>query len=216
MLPTHHYNQAGTYNACLTVWRSNTCASTTCKTVTVTPGVNCDSIHVAYTYQFDPYLPNKVYFYANANFPILDQTWTITKLPASTPPNQVILHANNPSYVFPTAGAYSVCLRVVTLGGCIKEYCSTINVTAVPAQCIISAYPNPATSIVSFTVPLGAPQMINVYAYNNLNVLVKEKHVQGVTGNNLVTLEIGDLIAGYYTVKIIHGNDICNSAFQKL
>lgn len=216
MVTTHHYAHAGTYNVCLTVWRSNTCVSTTCKTVTVTNQVNCDSIHVGFTYQVDPYMPNKLYFYANSNFPILDQTWTITKLPASTPPNQVVLHTNNPSYVFNQAGVYRVCLRAVTLGGCIKEYCHEITIATVPAQCLITAYPNPASSIVSFTVPLTAPEMINVYVYNNLNVLVKEKHQQGNIGNNLVTMTVGDLIAGFYTVKIIYGNHICNSAFQKL
>jgi len=216
MVPTHHYAQPGTYNVCLTVWRSNTCVSTTCKTVTAVTQINCDSIHVNYTWQFDPYQPNKVYFYANANFPILDQTWTITKLPVGTPPNQVIIHANNPSYVFPSVGTYRICLRAVTLGGCIKEVCHEIAITAIPVACTIAAYPNPVTSIVNFNVPLGAPQMINVYVYNNLNVLVKEKHQAGVTGNNVVSLVVGDLVAGFYTVKIIHGNDICNSAFQKL
>ena len=216
MIPTHHYTQPGTYNVCLTVWRSNNCVSTSCKTVTATTQINCDSIHVGYTYQFDPYLPNKVYFYANANFPILDQTWTITKLPASTPPNQVIIHANNPSYVFTSAGVYRVCLRAVTLGGCIKEVCREITITTIPVACTIAAYPNPVSSLVNFNVPLTAPTMINVYVYNNLNVLVKEKHQAGVMGNNLVTLTVGDLVAGHYTVKIIYGNNICNSAFQKL
>jgi PKD repeat protein len=216
MISTHHYNQAGTYTACLSVWSGPNCASTTCKTVTVTAQVNCDSIHVGYTYQIDPYLSNKVYFYANANFAILDQTWTITKMPASTPPSQVILHTNNPVYVFGDTGLYRVCLRAVTLGGCIKEYCNYVHISALPLQCSIAAYPNPAQSVVNFNVALTTAQMINVYVYNNLNVLVKEKHQQGVTGSNVVNLSIGDLLAGHYTVKIIYGNQNCNSAFQKL
>ena len=216
MIATHHYAQAGTYTACLTVWRSNTCVSTTCKTVVVTSQINCDSIHVSYTYQRDPFLPNKVYFYANANFPILDETWTITKLPAATPPNPVILHANNPVYVFNDTGYYNVCLRAVTLGGCIKEYCTVIHIEQVPAQCQLTAYPNPASSEVHINVALTAPDMINVYVYNNLNVLVLEKHQQGVIGNNVVTLGIGNLVSGFYTVRLIYGNHYCNSAFQKL
>jgi len=210
MIATHHYNLAGT------VWRNANCVSTSCKTVTVSSQVNCDSIHVGYTYQVDPYLPNKLYFYANANFPILDQTWTITRLPASTPPNQVILHANNPSYVFNDTGYYNVCLRAVTLGGCIKEYCSVVHITQIPAQCLLAAYPNPASSEVHINVPLTAPDMINVYVYNNLNVQVLEKHQQGSIGNNVVTLNIATLVSGYYTVRVIYGNHICNSAFQKL
>ncbi len=216
MIATHHYTAAGVYNVCLTVSRGVNCVSTTCKTVSVTTAVNCDSIHVNYTYQFDPFIPNKVYFYANANFPILDQTWTITKLPATSPPNQVILHANNPSYVFSDTGHYSVCLRAVTLGGCIKEYCSTIHIAQVAVQCQLTAYPNPASTEVHINVPLTAPDMINVFVYNNLNVQVMEKHQQGVVGNNVVTLNVASLIAGYYTVRVTYGNHICNSAFQKL
>lgn len=215
MTPTHHYNAAGTYTACLTTSSGPNCASTTCKTVVVTAQVNCDSIHVGYTFQFDPYIPNKVYFYANANFPILDQTWTITRLTptAGTP---VVLHANNPSYIFNDTGYFRVCLRAVTLGGCIKEYCNYVHITQVATQCQIAAYPNPASSVVHFNVNLPVSQTINVYVYNNLNVLVKEKHQPGTTGANVVELNIADLISGYYTVRIIYGNQICNSAFQKL
>lgn len=215
MIPTHHYAQAGTYIACLTVMVNGSCASTTCKTIVVTGQVNCDSIHVSYTYQHDPYIPNKVYFYANSNYPILDQTWTISRVPVGTTP-PVVLHQNNPVYVFTDTGYYNVCLRAVTLGGCIKEYCSVIHIEHVASQCTLQAYPNPATTTVNVNVTLPTSLMINVYVYNTLNVLVKEKHQQGVTGNNIVSLAIGDLIAGYYTMKVIYGNYNCNSAFQKL
>ena len=215
MIATHHYDHAGTYTVCLTVSRGVNCTSTTCKTIIVTGQVNCDSIHVSYTYQRDPFIPNKVYFYANANFPILDQTWTITRVPVgSTPP--VILHQNNPVYVFNAIGYYNVCLRAITLGGCIKEYCSVVHIEQVATQCTLQAYPNPATTSVSVSVALTQPDMINVYVYNALNVLVKEKHQQGVIGSNVVTLSVGDLIAGQYTMKVIYGTHNCNSAFQKL
>ena len=214
MIATHHYAQAGTYNVCLTVSRGTNCTSTNCKTIVVTGQVNCDSIHVSYTYQADPFIPNKVYFYANANFAILDQTWTITRAGSSTPP--VILHQNNPVYVFTDTGRYYVCLRVVTLGGCVKEYCNVVHIEHIATQCTLQAYPNPATTSISVNVALTQANMINVYVYNALNVLVKEKHQQGVVGNNVVTLSIGDLIAGYYTMRVIYGNHNCNAAFHKL
>ncbi len=214
MIATHHYAQAGTYTVCLTVSRGTNCTSTNCKTIVVTGQVNCDSIHVSYSYQADPFIPNKVYFYANANFAILDQTWTITRAGSSTPP--VILHQNNPVYVFTDTGRYYVCLRAVTLGGCVKEYCNVVHIEHVATQCTLQAYPNPATTSISVNVALTQADMINVYVYNALNVLVKEKHQQGVAGNNVVTLSIGDLIAGYYTMRVIYGNHTCNAAFHKL
>ena len=216
MIASHHYTAPGTYYVCLTVWRSATCASTTCKSVVILPQINCDSIHVSYSYQRDPFISNKVYFYANANFPILDQTWTITRIsPATTPP--VILHQNNPVYVFHDTGYYNVCLKAITLGGCVKEFCSVIHIANVASNvCELQVYPNPASSLVNVNVPLAIPGQIDAYVYNTLNVLVKEKHQAGVAGINTVSININDLIPGLYTIKIIYGGKICYARFNKL
>jgi len=58
--------------------------------------------------------------------------------------------------------------------------------------------------------------MIHAYVYNSTNVLVREKHQQGVTGNNLVTINVNDLPSGMYTIKFIYGNRTCYARFQKL
>jgi PKD repeat protein len=217
MIATHRYSYPGNYNVCLTVWRNANCVSTTCKTITVTAQIDCNAIQVSYNYQKDPFVPNKVYFYAISNFPILDQTWTIRKWPLTASGIPVILHQNNPVYVFQDSGYYQVCLRAITLGGCIKEYCNIIHIER-PAntQCILQAYPNPASSTVNVNVLLTQPEMIHTYVYNLLNVLVKEKHQQGSTGNNVVTLSIGDLVPGMYNMQIVYGNKTCTSKFQKL
>ncbi|MGC4100256.1 PKD domain-containing protein [Ferruginibacter sp.] len=212
----HHYAQPGTYIACLTAWRGPNCASTTCKEIKVLPQINCDSIHVSYTYQKDPFVPNKIYFYANANYTILDQTWTITRLsPATTPP--VILHQNNPVYVFHDTGYYNVCLKAVMLGGCIKEYCHVIHIEqVVNSTCELQAYPNPASNVVNVNVTLTQPGMIDAYIYNAMNMLVKEKHQAGITGNNLVSININDLTPGLYNIKLVYGGKTCYARFTKL
>lgn len=215
MIATHHYANPGTYTACLTVWRSPTCASTTCKTVTVTHQVNCDSVRVTYSYQRDPVLPNKLYFHANSNYPILDQTWTIRKMING---QTVTLHQNNPSYVFPDTGLYKVCLRAVTYGNCVKEYCQYIRIENVggPNACTLQAYPNPASSIVNVNLTLTAPLLINEFIYNSSNVLVLQRQQQGVVGANVVPANIAHLVAGQYTIKLVYGNHICYAQFSKL
>jgi PKD repeat protein len=216
-IAVHRYAQPGVYIACLTAWRGPNCASTTCKEIRVLPQINCDSIHVSYSYQRDPFVTNKLYFYANANFPILDQTWTITRIsPASTTP-PVILHQNNPVYVFHDTGYFRVCLKAITLGGCVKEYCSVIRIEHIVSNvCELQAFPNPASSLVNVNVTLTQPGMIDAYIYNSTNILVKEKHQQGITGNNTVSINVNDLTPGLYTMKVQYNGKVCYARFTKL
>ncbi|MBK9531768.1 MAG: PKD domain-containing protein [Chitinophagaceae bacterium] len=212
----HRYAQPGVYTACLTVWRGPNCASTTCKEIRVLPQVNCDTAHVSYTYQRNPQMPNKVHFYANATLPILDQVWTISRLNGTITLPPVILHQNNPVYTFQDTGFYRVCLRATLLGGCVKEYCNYIRIEQVTNACLLQAFPNPASTTVNVNVYLSQPEMINAYVYNSLNVLVLSGTQQGHAGNNLVTLNVHNLAAGQYTIKLVYGNRVCYARFQKL
>jgi hypothetical protein len=215
---SHNYTLPGNYTACLTVFQNANCASTTCKPVNITSQFNCDSVHVSYTYQSDPTYPNRFYFHTVSNYSVINETWTITRLPASSTTPPVTINQYNPVYVFNDTGYYRVCLRAVTSFGCIKEYCQYIHITqVVPVpNCNLQPYPNPATNSVSANVFLYQPQMIDVFIYNSMNVLVKEKHQQGYTGNNVVSLPIENLIAGIYTMKVMHGGIVCYAQFVKL
>ncbi len=219
--PNHTYIAAGTYTVCLRVKKNSTTPGTTpcvreiCKVITILPQINCDSIHVGYTYQRDPFISNKIYFYANANFPIQDQTWTIVKLSTSTQV-PVTLHQNNPAYVFNDTGYYRVCLRAITLGGCVKEYCSIIRIEQTSQICELQAYPNPTSSLINVALQLAQPEMIHVYIYNTINTLVRSKHQQGSSGNNIVSINVNDLVPGLYNIKVIYGNRICYSRFNKM
>jgi len=215
-IATHRYARPGVYTACLTVWRGPNCASTTCKEIRVQAQVNCDSVRVSYVYQADPQIPNKIHFYANSNIPIVDQTWTIKRLNGPPGIPSVILHQDNPTYLFQDTGYYDVCLRAVTLGGCVKEVCKIIHITQVSNACMLQAYPNPTSNLINVNVTLNQPEMIHAYVYTTQNVLVKEKHQQGVSGNNIVTMNVNDLPAGMYTIKLIYGNRTCYARFQKL
>ena len=209
----HRYAQPGIYVACLTVWNGPNCASTTCKEIRVEPQINCDTSHVSYSYQRNPQVPNKISFYANGTLPILDQTWTITRLPGGA---TVTLHQNNPIYLFQDTGYYRVCLRAVMLGGCVKEYCNYIRIEHVANACTLQAFPNPASSTVNVNVNLTQPQLIHAYVYNSQNILVLDKHQQGYTGNNLISMQVNNLPAGHYTIRLIYGNSVCYASFQKL
>jgi len=212
---SHRFVTSANYNVCLTAYRNAGCAATSCKSVTILPQINCDSVNVYFTDRRDSINPNKITFTAVSGQLILDQVWTITRSTASG--GQVILHQNNPVYVFTDTGHYVICLKATTVGGCIKNYCKDIYITPLPASsCSLQAYPNPADNIVNINVQLASPQAIYAYLYNALNVLVSTKTQAGVTGSNVVTMNTTGLTAGMYTIKVVHGNDICYARFQKL
>jgi hypothetical protein len=212
----HRYAQPGIYVACLTVWRSNTCASTTCHEINVLPQINCDTAHAGYTFVRNNNIPNKIQFFANATLPIIDQVWTITRVGGGVTTPPVTLHENNPIYLFQDTGYFRVCLRATLQGGCVKEYCNYIRIEQVSNICELQAFPNPATGVVNVNLFLTQPEMINASVYNNLNVVVLQQNQQGNTGNNLITLNIGNLVAGQYTIRLVYGNRVCYARFQKM
>ncbi|MBL0145828.1 MAG: PKD domain-containing protein [Chitinophagaceae bacterium] len=215
MLTNHTYAQAGMYNVCLTVWRNANCASTTCRTVQAGPTNNCDTAHVNYTFTRDVVMPNKVFFTAHSTMALIDQTWTITRVSNN---QTIILHQNNPMYIFADTGYYRVCLRAVTVGGCVKEYCNYIRIEQIapPNACVLQPYPNPATAMVNVNVNLSVPETITAKVYNTLNILVAERQIAGVAGNNVVSINIGTLPLGAYIIRVTHGNAVCYGTFQKM
>jgi PKD repeat protein len=215
-IAVHRYAQPGIYVACLTVWRGPECASTTCREIRVLPQINCDTAHAWYTYQRNQNTPNKIQFTAHASIPIIDQVWYITRVGGTVTIPPVILHQNNPLYTFQDTGLFRVCLKAKLQGGCIKEYCNYIRIEQVSSACELQAFPNPTSSVVNVNLYLTQPELILATVYNNVNMAVLTHTQQGNTGNNLITLNVNNLVAGQYTIRIVYGNRVCYARFQKL
>ena len=211
--PSHVYPRVGNYTVFLTVYRSSSCVSTSYKVAETGACFSCNNIWVKYEYKRETSVSNKIYFHALSNYPILSQTWTITKLNL-TGATTVTLSQNNPDFTFNEPGDYRVCLRAITYGQCIKEYCEVIHIGQ--GDCVLNAYPNPTTNQVAVSIPLTAPEIIHVYIFNSLNILVKQKDQQGIIGNNVVTTSVEGLVPGWYTIKVVYGNRVCYGKFQKL
>ncbi len=215
----HIYTQPGRYTVCLTIIKENVCTRVWCDSVLVqgstVPPVNCDSIRLNYVYRRDAYMPNKLFFFATSNFPVAQQIWTFTKLPNGT---TVTVNQNDPVHVFGDTGSYRVCLKGYFRGGCVKEYCDVVRIfnTATASQCFLHAYPNPAHNQVSVNMQLQQPELITASVYNLQNMLVLRRTQQGFTGNNLVTLNIENLMPGYYIIRLVYGNKVCYTRFRKI
>ena len=211
----HTYPAPGRYRVCLRVTYGN-CSRETCDSITVEQPrvINCDTVRIKFTYRREATLPNRVYFITQSNAPVSQETWTITPLSGQTG-GVVTLYQINPVYDFTQVGSYRVCLRAVTYGNCVKEYCDTLSVGSTPNVCLLTAFPNPAHSQVSVYVSLTQPRLINAYLYNSQFVQVGSISQWGNTGANLVTFNIGALPAGFYTIKIMYGDRICYTRFSK-
>ncbi len=214
MSPSHVYFRSGNYTVYLTVFRSSNCVSTSHQLAETGTCFTCNNIWVKFESYRQLATSNKYIFHPLSNYPILSQSWTVTKLNV-TGAATITLSGSNLEYTFNEPGDYRVCLRAVTSGNCIKEYCDVIHINAPNAECTLWAYPNPANNQVNLALQLVQPAMIHVYIYNSVNILVKQKDQQGSTGNNIVTTNIEGLVPGLYNVKVFYGNRVCYSKFQK-
>ncbi len=213
---THQFTNSGYYTVCLTAFKNNTCASTTCSTIYIAP--NCNDIIVGFNDVRDSLVPNRVRFVATSNIPTTNQVWTITKVPTTPGTGTITIQANNPTYVFLDSGYYRVCLKATFANGCIKEYCRVIRIAhSIPVtnSCTLQLYPNPASSIVNAHVTLAQPLLLNALIYNTMNMLVAQKQQQGIVGNNIVSINIANLPAGIYTLRLLYGNQVCTQTFVK-
>jgi PKD repeat protein len=213
---SHVYATTGNYTACLTAYKNNNCATTTCKTISIVP--NCSNITLSIGDVRDSLIPNRVKFTALSNNATTAQQWTITRIPTTAGTGTLTINSNNPTYMFLDSGYYNVCVRATFANGCIKTICKTIYIAhPLPTSntCNLQVYPNPTTAVANASVSLVQPLLLDAKIYNSANVLVAQKQQQGIVGNNIISVNIATLAAGVYTFKLAYGNQICSATFIK-
>ena len=215
--------QPGTYTVCVNLVTSSGCQSQSCQTITVgdttttPPPPPCS---ISFTYSHDSTQPNGSYtFFAN---PVLGAatadtiTWTVNDTIAGT--GSILTHSFQP-------GAYTVCANLITNLGCESRYCQAITVsdsTGAPvtppdtAGQLIRSYPNPAYSVTNVVLRLDRAEMVYIRVYNSMGSQVEAKTFSGVAGTNIVSVPLGSLQAGIYTIQLQYGNEIKRSRIQKL
>ena len=209
---THTYAKPGKYTICLTVYRGENCASTTCKEIVVGP-LPCSLTTVKFEYHRINSAGNSIKFTAVSNQTIISQRWSIQKDNATTP---VIINANNPAYTFTQPGIYKVCLRAVTINGCVKEYCDTIRIGEIPSTCSLQVTPNPATTQIFFRLELRGNQTVTASIVDAMGVRRTVHFFNGLQGWNSFNIGIATLPAGYYTLEVKYNGIVCSSKFQKV
>ena len=210
---THKYDRPGTYKICLTVYRADNCAFTTCKEVVI--GVlNCDQTTVKFEMQrMNPPNNNAVKFTAVGNQPITSQSWTIWRNNSTTP---IKINTNDPIYIFQDTGYYKVCLRATTANGCVKENCDYVRIPYVPRECHLQITPNPAITNIQFKVQVEIPKPVVALIVDMTGMRKAIFYLNAVQGVNTFTLPVTTLAPGYYTLEVKVGDQVCTSKFQKV
>ena len=123
--PLHVYSTAGTYYVCLTITyqvspTGFTCTDTYCDSIKVGPATLPCQANFTYSYGI---VPPTVFFTDNSIGPVHSWRWDFGDGTTSSLPN--------PTHIFPSAGAYMVCLTITRattpLGPiCIDTYCDTV------------------------------------------------------------------------------------------
>ena len=217
--PIHKFPSRGVYNVCLTVTQNNRCKTTTCKEVKV--GAECDSIRVKYEYKRDLERPNKISFYAISSQPLVKQKWTIKRDSTINGfPYVVVLTQNNPTYIFPFSGWYTVCLDGATANGCTGTYCERIFIDRVVNAAVtltpLPVYPNPASSLVRIDLKLEQAAPVRVVVLDEAGTQQMQLYVNGQRGNNSIQLPVSKLSQGQYLVQLVFANQVRLARFQRM
>lgn len=219
--PVHKYPHAGTFKVCLTVVNGDSCRATTCKEIRV--ALNCDDVKVKFEYTRNQEKPYIITFHASGNLPIIQQTWTITKLSNTTifpPPIPVLINGSNPTYTFRDSGWYMVCLYAITINNCKRTYCERIyiehgqNGRAITGSSI-PVYPNPATRLVKLDVQVESNTLLQIRVIDGTGSLKMQFVSPARAGNNNLTIPVEKLSSGLYVVEIRYGNQLKLAKFQK-
>jgi PKD repeat protein len=211
---THTYKQPGRYTVCLTAYKNDQCASTTCKEVYVGAGTStCEQTYLRYEYNYLNTAGNTLKFNAVSNQTIVSQKWIIQKSTGTMPQ---VLYTSNPTYTFQDTGWYKVCLQAVTANYCVKEYCEMVRVQYVPDVCILPVTPTPATTYIAFRYEVPVAQTIVASIIDLTGVRKSTFYLTAAAGINTFTLPISALPTGYYYLEVRAGNRICKGRFQKL
>ena len=217
--PIHKFEKTGEYNVCLTVTQNNGCKTTTCKEVKVGPG--CENFQVKFEYKREENRPNKISFTAAGNQPIIKQKWIITRDSAINGfPYVIVLYQNNPTFIFPFAGKYTVCLEATNATGCIKKYCERITIERVvwiPGGVLpLTISPNPTRNEARIQVKLDKDATISLSLLDGAGSIKEQWQVKGLRGNNTITIPVGKLSQGQYLVQVTYGNKVQWAKFQKM
>jgi PKD repeat protein len=123
--PIHTFNTPGQFVICLTIATANGCTSTICKPLLAGNNSQCNADFIFTVNGFTVAFTNT----SNQGGVAATYLWTFGDNTSS--------HDQNPVHTYAIAGQYRVCLRIITVNGCVSDICKwvTVGVPITPVNC---------------------------------------------------------------------------------
>jgi PKD repeat protein len=191
--PIHIYANNAYYNVCLTITTSDSCSSTTCKTIYYNCPSQPSSCQASYySYPDTVFDCHTTYFADNstATSNIVSWSWDFGDGTNS--------YLQYPMHTYAAVGIYNVCLTIMTADSCMSTYCDTVSISCNPQpQCQAGFYPDIDTTN-CFTAYFynNSTASSNILAWNwsfgdgNMSSLQHPTHVYTANGTYTVCLNI--------------------------
>jgi gliding motility-associated-like protein len=169
--PTYIYTNSGTFVATLTVTNSFNCPVTTTNSVEVTANAI-----VAYSTPTVCVGSNSVF--NNTSTPTTNVAYNWNFGDATNPADTSNLQ--NPTYLYPTAGTYTVDLTITSTSGCVSSKIITVNVNPIPQVAVTSPPPYCWNDVVPPPTYTPSPNANVAYSWVNNNPSIGLAQTNGV------------------------------------
>ena len=205
--PIHTYQQAGTYNVCLTITTANGCNDTYCREIIV--GDPCALLSADFTVTGPILFSNPfLKIFTNTSVGDIDNfVWTFGD---GTSDNTNL----NPTHTYTAFDTYEACLTISNNAGCTNTHCETIVVapSAPPTQNTVTIIPNlllaDGEQTVKVIIESTQAQKCTLTSFAINGQYLKQYEVDLITGENEINLDFTYLSPAVYVVRVEIGNGL--------
>jgi hypothetical protein len=110
----------------------------------------------------------------------------------------------------PITGLNYYRIRLINLDGT-EDFTNIIALELLKKEQNFSFFPNPAEDLLNYQFETNLVEDVNIEIIDVLGRTLISKTFKTSTGNNILPIQLGDLLPGAYTIKVMHSNGVSNS-----
>jgi PKD repeat protein len=200
----HSYQSEGQYEVCLVIVTKMGCEQKICKMIFVGSQQNkCYPV-----FKFENVGSKKIVFNSSGSFSNIANDSIVKRVWSFGDGTSLGGNIISPSHEYRYTGTYTVCLRIITRGGCETTWCQQVKVEGQQYGDsshvkLVSSYPNPAKAnlyAIVWTKHNNVPATLSVY--DIYGALKWTRTILLPQGNSTWPVYIGNLAAGPYFLRL--------------